>query len=154
MIEGRTLEWFFEYTMDNMVPWLNGIFRVDEDALRKSFLAALKIGVSVLLLAGDQNIIQPDVLSKDRQRFDNLTDPEERQRLIDKARKRRIVGFRVGEQYESIPHYRRPHPALFHTGKGRTIPRIVFRSGCVVHRDKMTKVPTGYITPEGVEVEP
>lgn len=117
-------------------------------------LMCFRIGIALCLLAGDPSIIQPDVLSKDRDRFDSSTDPVERQRLVDKARKRGIVGFRVGEQYESIPHYRRPHPALFHTGKGRTVPRIVFRSGCVVHRDKMTKVPTGYITPEGVEVEP
>jgi len=115
---------------------------------------ALKIAIFVMLLAEDKLIIQPDVLSKDRQRFDNSTDPEERQRLIDKARRHGIVVFRVGEQYETIPHYRRPHPALYHVGKGRKEQRIVFRSGCVVHRDKMTKVPTGYITPEGVEVEP
>jgi len=114
----------------------------------------IQYALMIHLLADDPSIVQPDVLASDRDRFDKSTDPELRQRLIDKARKRGIVGFRIGEKFESIPHFRRPHPALFHTGKGRTVPRIVFRSGCVVHRDKMTKVPTGYITPEGVEVEP
>lgn len=109
-----------------------------------------KISLSVLLLADDPSIIEPDVLSKDELAYERTKD----QKYVDKAHRRGKVGWHIGKTFESIPHYRRPHPALFHTGKGRTIPRIVFRSGCVVHRDKMTKVPTGYITPEGVEVEP
>ena len=72
---------------------------------------------------------------------------------IEKARKRGIVGWSIGKQYETCPHYRRPHFGIRHTGKGGAIPRIVPIKGAVVHNKKLTTVPTGYITPTGVEVE-
>jgi hypothetical protein len=114
---------------------------------------ALRLVIAVAMLASDPSIISPDVLSRDRDRFDRSTDPVERQRLIDKARRRGIVGWRIGEQYETIPHYRRPHPALYHVGKGRHDQRIVFRAGSIVHRQKLTEIPTGYLTEEGEEIE-
>jgi hypothetical protein len=114
------------------------------------YTRAIKIALTIAILADDPSIIEPDVLSKDELAYERTKD----QKYVDKARRRGKVGWHIGKTFESMPHYRRPHPALFHTGKGRAIPRIVFRSGCVVHREKMTKVPTGYITPEGVEVEP
>ena len=123
-----------------------------EDA-RLGILAVTKLAIAITLLANDPEFIQPDVLVADRRRFDESTDPEERQRLIDKARKRGIVGWRIGEAYETIPHYRRPHFGLRHTGKGRTVPRIVPIKGSIVHRDTMTKVPTGHFDDAGNEIE-
>lgn len=114
---------------------------------------AYRYAIAVHLLADDPSIVQPDVLTADRRRFDESTDPELRQRLIEKARKRGVVGWRIGEQYETIPHFRRPHPALYHVGKGRTEQRIVFRAGSIVHRQKLTEVPTGYLDDDGREVE-
>lgn len=111
---------------------------------------ATKILLTVLLLGHDPSIVKPDVLADDRKRFDETGD----QKYVEKAKRRGIVGWRIGEEYESIPHYRRPHFGLRHTGPGRTVPRIVPIKGAVVHRDKLTRVPTGYITPDGVEVEP
>lgn len=113
----------------------------------------MRIVATLFLLENDPSIIQPDVLAADRRRFDNSTDPAERQRLIDKARKRGVVGWRIGEQYETIPHFRRPHPALYHVGKGRHEQRIVFRAGAIVHRQKLTEVPTGWLEDDGTEVE-
>lgn len=113
----------------------------------------MRIIGTLFLLENDPSIIQPDVLAADRDRFDNSTDPELRQRLIDKARKRGVVGWRIGESYETIPHYRRPHFGLRYTGTGGTIPRIVPIKGAVVHRQKLTQVPTGYIRPDGTEAE-
>lgn len=117
--------------------------------VEEAFSLAVKISLSVLLLADDPSIIEPDVLSKDELAYEHTKD----QKYVDKARRRGKVGWHIGKTFEAIPHYRRPHPALYHVGKGRKEQRIVFRQGCVVHREKMTKVPTGYITPEGVEVE-
>lgn len=111
---------------------------------------AFKIAISCHLLANDPSIIQPDVLAADRDKFDATGDPK----YIEKAKRRGIIGWRIGEAYEACPHYRRPHFALRHTGKGRTVPRIVAVKGSVVHRSKIEKVPTGYITPDGMEVEP
>ena len=36
-----------------------------------------------------------------------------------------MVVWNIGRGIEVIPHMRRPHPALMHTGHGRTIPKIV-----------------------------
>lgn len=108
-----------------------------------------RVTLAVHLLAEDPTIIEPDVLSKDELKYERTKD----QKYVDKARRRGKVGWHIGKTFETIPHYRRPHPALYHVGKGRKEQRIVFRAGSVVHREKMTKVPTGYITPEGVEVE-
>jgi hypothetical protein len=141
MIENRTLEWFITKSNNNLAP----------DPQLASY--CLRIAITLLLLKNDPFIIQPDVLAADRNRFDRSTDPEERQRLIDKAKRRGIVGWRIGEQYETMPHYRRPHFGLRHTGKGKTIPRIVPIKGAIVHRQKMTTVPTGYLTEDGVEIE-
>jgi len=132
---------------------VDGIFKVSAEESRINEIA-LRIVLALCLFANDPDFFSPDVIASDAAKFDASSDQEFRQRLIDKAKKRGIVGWRIGQEYETIPHFRRPHFALRHTGKGRTVPRIVPVKGCVVHREKMTKVPTGYITPEGVEVEP
>jgi hypothetical protein len=113
----------------------------------------IQLVVAVCLLAADPSFIQADVLASDRRRFDESSDPSERARLIAKAEKRGVVGWRIGEAYETVPHYRRPHFALFHTGKGRTVPRILPVKGCIVHRDHLAAVPTGHLTDDGREVE-
>lgn len=111
---------------------------------------ACRIGMSVLLLENDPSIIKPDVLAADREAYDRTGDPK----YIDRAKKKGIVGWRIGEEYETCPHFRRPHFALRHTGKGRTIPRIVPVKAAFIHRNKLTAVPTGWMTPDGIEVEP
>jgi hypothetical protein len=139
------------YENKEAVPYVgDGVL---EGSDRKEMESAVRLACSVCLLATDPTIIEPDVLADDRRRFDESTDPTERQRLIDKAKRRGIVGWRIGEKYEVCPHYRRPHFALRHTGKGGTVPRIVPVKGAVVHRKKITDVPTGYLTPEGEEIE-
>jgi len=120
---------------------------------RERGVLCLKAVLSVCLLASDPELILPDVLVDDRRRFDESTDLELRQRLIDKAALRGVVGWRIGEAYETVPHFRRPHFALRHTGKGGTIPRIVPVKGAIVHRQRVTTVPTGFIEDDGTEVE-
>lgn len=107
----------------------------------------------VVLLADDPSIITPDVLAKDRDRYDRETDEEWKQRAVDRARRRGVVGWNIGADYEVCPHYRRPHFGLRHTGKGGTVPRIVPIKGAIVHRSRLTEVPTGYMLPDGTEVE-
>lgn len=130
----------------------NSVSNDNENGL-EMFRKWLRCVITVCLLAHDPSIIQPDVLMNCRNRFDLSTDPEERQRLIDKARRRGVVGWRIGESYETIPHFRRPHFALRWTEKGHAVPKIVPVKGAVVHRQKLTEVPTGYLTPDGKEVE-
>lgn len=109
-----------------------------------------KIALTCHLLANDPSIIEPDVLNKDEPNY-RLSGDE---KYVAKAHRRGKVGWHIGRSFEAIPHFRRPHLGLRHTGKGRTVPRIVPIKGCVVHRNKMTRVPTGWLTPDGIEVEP
>ncbi len=111
---------------------------------------AFKCALTTMILGSDPTFVRPDVLAADREKFDKTGD----MKYVEKAKRRGIVGFRLGEEYETIPHYRRPHLGLRWTEKGRAVPKIVPIKGAIVHREKMTKVPTGYITPENVEVEP
>lgn len=115
---------------------------------------ATRASFAVHLLADDPSIITPDVLSRDRDRYDRETDEAWKQRAVDRARRRGVVGWNIGADYEVCPHYRRPHFGLRHTGKGGTVPRIVPIKGAVVHRSRLTEVPTGWMTQDGREVEP
>jgi hypothetical protein len=65
-------------------------------------------------------------------------------KLVEKAKRRGKFGFSLGKNIEVVPHIRRPHPALVWTGVGRSIPKIIMRAGSVVHRDKISQIPTGY----------
>jgi hypothetical protein len=110
---------------------------------------SLRALVGVSLLAIDPSIIEPDVLTCDQKRYHETGD----QKYADRAKRRGKFGFHVGRKIESMPHYRRPHFGLRHTGKGGKIPKIVPIKGTVVHRKKVTDVPTGYILPDGREIE-
>lgn len=101
------------------------------------------------LLAAGSDLVTPVILSKDRAKFDSLTDEQERLMIINRAARRLGIGADIGREMEaerlaSGPHYRKPHPALYWTGEGRKIPRIVFRRGSIVQGRKLKKVPTGY----------
>jgi hypothetical protein len=92
-----------------------------------------------LLLRGPQ-IISPDVLSKDRDKFDRTGD----EKCVEKAHRRGQVGWDVGRHVEVAPHYRRPHLMLAWTGAGRAVPKIVPRRGTIVPRSKVEVVPSGW----------
>ncbi len=100
----------------------------------------VRLCCSLCLLENDPSVIEPDVLSKDRGRFEASGD----ERYIDKAHRRGKVGWNVGRRMEVAPHYRRPHMALVWTGAGRAVPKVVPRRGSVVHREKVEKVPSGF----------
>ncbi len=100
----------------------------------------IRLCCSLCLLENDPSVIEPDVLSKDRGRFEASGD----EKYVEKARRRGKVGWNVGRQIEVIPHFRRPHMTLVWTGKGRELPKIVPRRGSVVHREVVEKLPSGF----------
>jgi len=100
----------------------------------------VRLCCSLCLLEHDPSVIEPDVLSKDRARFEQTGD----EKYVAKAHRRGKVGWNVGRRIEVIPHYRRPHMALVWTGRGRAVPRVVPRRGSVVHREVVEKVPSGF----------
>ncbi len=100
----------------------------------------VRLCCSLCLLENDRSVIEPDVLGKDRTKFEASGDA----RYVDKAHRRGKVGWNVGRHIEVAPHYRRPHMTLVWTGTGRAVPKIVPRKGSVVHRDLVEKVPSGF----------
>lgn len=113
----------------------------------------IKIVTACGLLENDSSIIIPDVLAKDKHRFDPANpDPV----LIERAKRKGKFGWDVGEALSRgsmSPHFRAPHAALYHVGKGRTQTVIRFRTGegggpIIVHRSTMTQIPTGRISEE------
>ncbi|MFA5767091.1 MAG: hypothetical protein WC919_04160 [Candidatus Paceibacterota bacterium] len=103
--------------------------------------AAIKIVAVCLLLENDPEVIQPDVLNDDLAKFKQTLDPK----YIEKAKRRGKFGWVIGRDIEVSPHVRAASPfALYWTGKGRTIPIIRYRKGCIVHRELVEKIPTGF----------
>jgi hypothetical protein len=114
---------------------------------------ATRIALTTCMLADDPDIITTDVLSEQQGRYDIEKDETWKSRAEEKAKKRGIFGWSVGKNIEVTPHLRRPHLALRHTGPGGKIPKIVPVRGCAVKGNKLTHVPTGYMLPDGTEVE-
>lgn len=109
-----------------------------------SLVGCVRLVCTLCLLANDPDLIEPEPLADDQQKYDDNPD----QRLIDKALHRGKRGWRVGARLQADPHYRRPHVALRWTGEGRKIPRIVPVKGSIVHRRRMAEMPTGYMDDE------
>lgn len=96
---------------------------------------------SICMLADDADLIQPDVLSKDRSSFANTRDLK----YVERAHRRGKRAWTIGKAVEKIPHYRRSHLAKFWVGPGRKTPVLRFRSGSIVRLTKASAVPTGYL---------
>ena len=102
----------------------------------------IRLACTLCLLDQDASIIEPDVLAADRDKFEKTGD----QKFVDKAKRRGKLGWHVGRNVEVSPHIRGPSPAaLYWTGKGKTVPKIRFRAGCVVHRKVISNIPTGFM---------
>jgi hypothetical protein len=109
--------------------------------------AVVKLCACIALIDRDSDIIAPDILVADKAKWDEASEAA-RLAILEKAKKRGKNGWNIGSEIEYAPHYRRPHPALVRVGKGRMLTRIVMRKGAVVHRGKLTSIPTGFDTDE------
>jgi len=106
----------------------------------------IKLICTLCLLENDPAIIEPDVLDRDRTKYEAHPDPS----IVERAIRRGKFGWNVGRKIEVMPHVRGPSPlALYWTGKGRTVPLIRYRKGCIVHRELVTKVSTIENYPNG-----
>lgn len=136
--------WFFEQSEDNLQQVLDNLrlaAPLDAGDYRDR---AIALATTLCLLADNQELISPVLLARDDK--PGLS-PADIGRLTAKAHRRGRIGWDVGKHLEVIPHYRRPHPALVWTGQGRKIPKVVLRSGSLVHRSKLSEIPTGYLEP-------
>lgn len=101
----------------------------------------VRVSCGVSLMAHDPRLVEPIVLKSDEAKYRETGD----RKYVEKAIRRGVFGFNVGANIEVSPHYRRAHFALRWTGKGRETPKIVPVKGCVVRRQSVTEVPTGYL---------
>lgn len=99
---------------------------------------AINLAIAICMIDTDPDLLEPDYLNCDLSKVS----PWNSAKLQQKAIRRGKFGFHLGRHMEVIPHFRRPHPALMWTGHGRTIPRIVFRKGSLIHRAAIEKIPT------------
>ncbi len=107
--------------------------------------------IAVLLMERNPELFTPVILARDVGAYQRASDSE-KSRIEDRAiRRTGKRGYHLGQQMESMPHYRRPHPALYWTGKGGRIAKVIFRQGAIVNRSKLTDVPTGHLGPGCVE---
>lgn len=126
------------------------------EAERKLAVDALVFSVRAVLilalLADGSDLISPIILKEDEHRTNPLNPADWAiQRAIKRGRKGFCLGRRLQEVYEEegrSPHYRRPHLALYHVGKGRQEKKLVLRDGCIVMPRELTDVPTDYLGPE------
>lgn len=132
----------------------------DIQGCKKGTLDFLRIIFGVLSIGENPDIVKPVVLKADEKKY-QLTGDE---KYIEKARRRGVIGFEVGEdiptkaqlrrmieenelaiqQGRKTPHIRSACLALIGTGKGRSIPRIVKRKSCFVNKDLLLKIPHGF----------
>ena len=112
----------------------------------------IKLLAFIGLLARGTDLITPAILAADRDEYDATSDEAKKRWLEQRAARRQGRGFDIGRSMEieraTSPHWRCPHIALFHTGRGRTVPVLKVRSGCVVVPKDMSQVPTGYLGQE------
>ena len=101
-----------------------------------------KLVCTICLMAEDQEIIQPDVLSCDEDKFEKTKDLK----YIEKAKRRGKYGWSVGKNIQISPHVRASCPAaLYWTGPKKSIPKIRFRKGCIVHKKTISNIQTGFL---------
>lgn len=98
---------------------------------------AMSVLIGVMFLASDPEIIKPILIKKDARKHPT----DER---IQRARRRGVYGFTVGEDIERSPHWRRPHFAIRWTGKCGKIPKLVPVKAACVGKEKLLNIPTGY----------
>jgi hypothetical protein len=103
----------------------------------------IKLCACIALIDEDSEVISPDILVADKDKWASAS-PQDKLTMIAKAQRRGKFGWNMGAQIQCSPHYRRPHLALVRVGKGRTLTKIIMRSGSIVHRDKLASVPTGF----------
>lgn len=105
--------------------------------------AVVKLCACIALIDEDADMLTPDVLARHAPLY-LMSTPERQKEMVEMAHRRGKTGWNLGAAIETIPHYRRPHPAIVRTGKGRVSQKIVMRKGSVVNRTKLTRVPTDY----------
>ena len=106
----------------------------------------VKIFTTICLIRNNPDLIEQQPLASDLSRFERSTDFEERQKLLDRAKRRGKLAFAIGKHIETAAGFRHPHFAIRWMGHGEPkTPVLRPIKGCIVNRQKITNVPTGYL---------
>jgi len=111
-------------------------------------ITCVRLCCTLCFLGNDPQLITPDVLVEDLQKFEATGDLK----YIAKAKKRHKIGWNIGQHIEVSPHWRRPHFALYWMGKGRTSPVIRPRKGALIHKEIISQIPAGKLGKEPVDI--
>ena len=144
--DGSTIEHALKDTFDNVIGDIESE-KAATAARRWSIIVnILKIISSICLIGDNPDLVDPQILSKDLHKLnkDNLG------QLLDKAKRRGKFGFSFGKSLDQIPHLRRPHMYWQAYGPKHSLRRYRTRKGSVIHKDKITNVPTGFEENESV----
>lgn len=114
----------------------------------------MRLALGVALLDNDPELIVPDILDNDKHKLNELIPPERLAQLANKAQRRGKVGWVIGqctdekEDSEVSAHYRRGHYGFRWAGPGKCRLKWTKIKGSIIHKDKLTEVPTGYLDKE------
>lgn len=103
--------------------------------------SVFRLVVSLCLLKDNPDLIEPEPIEADRAKWEATHDPA----LLEKAARRGLRRWSVGKHIEVAPGFRRPHFAIRWCGKGGEDPRLRPIKGCLVRRQQVTEIPTGYL---------
>jgi hypothetical protein len=107
--------------------------------------AITRIYATLCLLGDDNDLVERIVLNKDKEKYARTGDVK----YVEKAERRGVRGWDIGKSVERMPHFRRPHFAIRWMGHGEPKrPELRPIKGALVHRDKLSEVPTGYLDDE------
>lgn len=147
---------------DDIVDTLNpGMPTFSPDRIKQliAFHAKLVALVSLLHNGDAEDIIAPILLKKYEKKYEETDDEARRQWFINKSASicGRGRGFSVGKKLEekstTQPHWRSAHWALYWTGVGRKVPKLILRSIARVVPKALTQVPTGFMQDQPAEEE-
>lgn len=118
----------------------------------------------LLFLDNQPGLFDPIVLKKDIMAYERATSDEDRNKYIQRAKNRGVIGYEIGKniptksefaamkkeneeavkQGKKIPHIRCGHLHTFWTGQGRSTPKIKYVNATLVNFDGIFEVPNGY----------
>jgi hypothetical protein len=120
---------------------VGGVYGVSDPVELSLIEDCMKLYCTLALLDKESELIDGVVFNADRRKYDETGN----EKYVEKARRRGTVGWDIGRHVEVVPHYRRPHFGIRHTGPGRKIPRVRPIKGSIVHKKKIGDMPTGYL---------
>jgi hypothetical protein len=107
--------------------------------------AAVRLVCTLCLLDNDPELIDRDILAKDRAKWERAATEEEIALIVGRALRKDKIGWNIGQRYdERGPYLVPPHPQGFWIGAGRHQLIIKTRKGWVTKKHMVTNVPSGY----------